>query len=433
MSIIEALGGVITNGKIPIRKAHDAQRPFVESESKRIIVKAGRRGGKTVGAAIKAVRAFNKGLRVLYAAPTSEQTDAFWFEVCRSLAEPIADGVLKKDETDRTIEVLGTKQRIKARTAWHPDHLRGDYADVLILDEYQLQSEDIWDVVGQPMLADNDGDALFIYTPRSLFSTTVSKARDPRHASKMFARAKEDTSGEWAWFHFSSHKNPHISEAGLARITRGMSSTAYKQEILADDEDIQDSWLIYGVFDYRTCVVPRFPIPKEWPRFVGHDFGGANPAALFVAQDPSTGLFYAYHEYLPGGGRSAYEHAVEFKRLTDGLTVLKRAGGSHQEEEVRQAYTAQGWPISEPRIGNVTAGIDRVRGLMEHNRFYVFEDLKHLLEQIYNYLWDIGPDSRPTDKIKDKERFHLLDCLRYIASDFMPELVGREAEEVWTW
>jgi len=96
LSIIEALGGVITNGKIPIRKAHDAQRPFVESEAKRIIVKAGRRGGKTVGAAIKAVRAFNKGLRVLYAAPTSEQTDAFWFEVCRSLAEPIADGVLKK-------------------------------------------------------------------------------------------------------------------------------------------------------------------------------------------------------------------------------------------------------------------------------------------------------------------------------------------------
>jgi len=411
-----------TEGKVTVRKAHDAQRLFVESGAKRAIVKAGRRAGKTVGAAIKAVRWFNKGCRVLYAAPTSEQTDAFWYEVCRSLAEPIEDGVLYKNETERIIEVPGTKQRIRAKTAWNADTLRGDYADLLILDEWQLMNEDTWERVGAPMLADNDGDAVFIYTPPSLYSTSVSKARDPRHASKMFAFAKADETGKWAWFHFSSHENPYISESGLAELTSDMSDTAYKQEILAIDEDIQDSWLIYGIFDYRTCVVPRFPVPKEWPRFVGHDFGGANPAALFIAQDPSTGLFYAYHEYLPGGGKSAYEHVVEFKGLAEGLTVLKRVGGSHQEEEVRQAYTAQGWPISEPRITNVTAGIDRVRGLMEHNRFYVFEDLVHLLEEIYNYLWEIGPDGRPTDKIKDKAQFHLLDCLRAVGSEFMPEM-----------
>lgn len=423
----------IAKGKIPIRKAHDAQSPFVTSEAKRIIVKAGRRGGKTVGAAIRAVRRFNKGRRVLYAAPTSEQTDAFWFEVCRSLAEPIADGVLYKNETERIIEVPGTKQRIRAKTAWNADTLRGDYADDLILDEWQLMNEDTWERVGAPMLADNDGDAIFIYTPPSLYSTSVSKARDPRHASKMFAKAKEDDTGKWAWFHFSSHENPHISESGLAELTSDMSLTAYRQEILAEDEDIQDSWLIYGVFDYRTCVIPRFPVPKEWPRHIGHDFGGANPAALFIAQDPSTGLFYAYHEYLPGGGKSAYEHTVEFKELTKDLTVLKRVGGSHQEEEVRQAYTAQGWPISEPRITNVTAGIDRVRGLMEHNRFYVFDDMVHLLEEIYNYLWEIGPDGRPTDKIKDKAQFHLLDSLRAVTAEFMPEMAETQAQEVWTW
>ena len=419
-----------TKGKIPVRKAHAAQRAFVESTSKRAIVRAGRRAGKTVGAAIKAVHHFNKGRRVLYAAPTSEQTDAFWYEVCRSLAEPIQDGVLYKNETERIIEVPETKQRIRAKTAWNADTLRGDYADLLILDEWQLMNEDTWERVGAPMLADNDGDAIFIYTPPSLYSTSVSKARDPRHASKMFARAKADTSGKWATFHFSSHENPYISESGLAELTSDMSQTAYRQEILAEDEDIQDSWLIYGKFDYKTCVVPRFPISKEWPRFIGHDFGGANPAALFIAQDPSTGLFYAYHEYLPGGGKSAYEHVVEFKGLTEGLTVLKRVGGSHQEDEVRQAYTAQGWPIQEPRIRNVRAGIDRVRGLMEHNRFYVFDDLLHLLEELYNYLWVIGPDGRPTDEIKDKARFHLLDCLRAVASEFMPELAVTDELEV---
>lgn len=414
-----------TEGKVTVHIAHPSQRLFVESAAKRIIVKAGRRGGKTVGAAIRAVKRFQKGRRVLYAAPTSEQTDAFWYEVCRSMAEPIQDGILHKNETERIIEAPGTKQRIKAKTAWNADTLRGDYADDLILDEWQLMNEDTWERVGAPMLADNDGDAVFIYTPPSLYSTSVSKARDPRHASKMFALAKADETGKWAAFHFSSHENPYISESGLAELTSDMSTTAYKQEILAIDEDIEDSWLVYRQFDWKTCVVPRVPVHKDWPRYVGHDFGGANPAALFLAQDPGTGIIWAYHEYLPGGGKSAYEHVVEFKRLTEGLTVLKRLGGSHQEDEVRQAYTAQGWPILEPRDSNVGAGLHRVWALMDHNRFYVFDDMKHLLEELYNCLWDISPDGKPTDKIKNKERFHLLDCLRYIASGFMPELVAK--------
>ena len=39
------------------------------------------------------------------------------------------------------VELAHTKQRIRAKTAWNADTLRGDYADVLILDEFQLMSE----------------------------------------------------------------------------------------------------------------------------------------------------------------------------------------------------------------------------------------------------------------------------------------------------
>ena len=416
--------------RVKLRRAHPRQREFVKCDAKRIIVKAGRRGGKTVGVAIRHVERFLAGRRQLYTAPTSEQTDAFWYEVCKALAAPIRAGVYHKNETERVIELSGTKQRIRAKTAWNADTLRGDYADDLTFDEWQLTNEDAWERVGAPMLADNDGDAVFIYTPPSLYSAGVSKARDPRHASKMFKRAQVDETGRWAAFHFSSYENPHISKEALTELAGDMSLTAYRQEILAEDDDIEDSWLIYGKFDSRTCVIPRFTLPAEWPRFVGHDFGGANPAALFIAQDPATGLMYAYHEYLPGGGRSAYEHVLEFKSITEGLTVLKRVGGSHQEEEIRQAYTAQGWPITEPTrradqasaTGTITAQIDRVRALMEHNRLYVFDDMRALREEISNYLWEIAPDGKTTDKIRDKARFHLCDCLRYVASVFQPEM-----------
>lgn len=418
----------MTKIEVYTREPHPWQQKVIDSPAKRKVEKAGRRGGKTVGAAILAIERFWDGGRVLYAAPTAEQTDAFWYEVTSALAEAVQAKAFYKNETERVIEVPDTKQRIRAKTAWNADTLRGDYADLLILDEYQLMNEDAWERVGAPMLADNDGDAVFIYTPPSLYSAGVSKARDPRHASKLFKKAQ--TLEGWETFHFSSHENPHISKEGLNRLVQDMSPTAYRQEILAEDEDIEDSWLIYGKFDHRTCVIPRVRVDPAWPRYVGHDFGGANPAALFLAQDPGTGIVWAYDEYLPGGGRSAYEHVVEFKRLAEGLTVLKRVGGSHQEDEVRQAYTAQGWPISEPRITNVRAGIDRVRALIEHNRLYVFEDMRHLLAEIYNYLWKIGPDGKPTDEIQDKAKFHLLDCLRAVAGEFKPELAEQAREKI---
>lgn len=189
--------------------------------------------------------------------------------------------------------------------------------------------------------------------------------------------------------------------------------------------------LIYDSFDETVCKIPRFPIPKEWPRFSGHDFGGANPAAMFYAQDPATGYFYAYEEYLPGPGRSTAQHVEEFKRMSAGVTVLKRAGGSHQEEEIREAYRAHGWPIQEPKIRDVEAGIDRVYALHKLNKLFVFNDLQHYLDEKLSYSRKLNDDYQPTDQIEDKERFHLLDSERYILSDFTPETVEGNKPQVW--
>lgn len=209
----------------------------MDSPAKRKVIRAGRRGGKTVGMSIYAVEQFIEGHRVLYAAPTAEQLDTFWRRIKAALREPVDAGVFKKNETEHYIELDGTEQRIRAKTAWNADTLRGDYADCLILDEWQLMSEDAWDRVGAPMLLDNDGNAVFIYTPPSLQSRSVSKARDPQHAAKLFKRAALDTTGRWATFHFKSADNPHISADALSEIAGDMTALAYRQEILAEDVD----------------------------------------------------------------------------------------------------------------------------------------------------------------------------------------------------
>ena len=408
--------------KIVHRYPGPQQRPFLNSKAKRKIVRAGRRGGKTVGASIKAVDSFCQGKRILYTAPTGEQTDRFWFEINRALGEAVNAGVYKRNETERYIELSGTLNRIKAKTAWNANTLRGDYGDLIIFDEWQLTNEDAWEDVGAPMLMDNNGDAIFIYTPPSLKSSGVSRARDPRHAAKMFKAAQEDTSGRWEAFHFTSHQNPWLSESGLAEVILDMSQESYRKEILAEDDEAELNLLVYGCFNEKICVIPRFKVPDEWMTYTGHDFGSANPAALFAAQNPAGDIFL-FSEYSPPTGKSTFQNVQAFQEIAAGRTVLNRVGGSHQEEEIRTGYTSQGWRIAEPFITNTKAQIDRVKMLMEKNKLFIFNDLHETILQINTCMWKLDDMGKPTNEIKDEKRFHLLACLRYLCTLFSPDTV----------
>ncbi len=273
------------------------------------------------------------------------------------------------------------------------------------------------------MLLDNNGDATFIYTPPSLKSSGISRARDPRHASKMFKMAQADTTGRWAAFHFTSFDNPHLSQEALAEITLDMSRDSYLKEIMAEDDEAQANLLVYGCFNETICKIPRFELPKEWMTYSGHDFGSANPAALFAAQNPAGDIFL-FREYAPVVGKSTFQNVEAFKEITAGRTVLARVGGSHQEEEIRTAYTTQGWPIAEPFITSVKAQIDRVKGKMEKNKIFIFSDLYQTLGELSSCMWKLDDMGKPTNDVKDDKKWHLLASLRYLGTLFTPETVG---------
>jgi len=162
---------------VTLPKPHSIQQAIIDSKAKRKIIRAGRRSGKTIVASIIAVQAFLDRHRVLYAAPTEDQLATFWFAIKSTLQNPIDAEIFRKNEVFHT----------------------------------------------------------FIYTPPSLRSRSVSKARDPLHASKTFKKAQEDKTGRWAAFHFSSFDNPYISHEALKDITQDMTRIAYRQEILAED------------------------------------------------------------------------------------------------------------------------------------------------------------------------------------------------------
>lgn len=343
---------------VRLRRPHAKQAAFVDCDAKRIIVRAGRRGGKTTGAATRAVKRFLAGRRQLYTAPTQEQVDAFWWEVKRALAEPIEAGVLYKNESLHIIEVAGTKTRIRAKTAWNADSLRGDYADDLYLDEFQLTDEDAWELVGAPMLLDHDGDAVFIYTPPSLHSRSVSKARDPRHAARMFKRAQEDKSGHWAAFHFTSHDNPHISEAAVDRLRQDMTALARRQEIEAEDIDEAPgaAWTRATLAQTRVSKHPdlaRVVVGVDPPGGVtecGIVVAGRGPCSCRSPEEEHA--FVIEDRSLRGspdtwGGEvvTAYNHS-----LADRVVGEANYGGDMVENTIRQAAKARGESVSYQNV-----------------------------------------------------------------------------------
>lgn len=183
--------------------------------------------------------------------------------------------------------------------------------------------------------------------------------------------------------------------------------------------------VIYDAFD-EACIIPRMPLPPDWPRYVGHDFGPNNTAAVWFAQDPATGFIYVYRTYHEGGLHT-YEHAEKFKDLSRGEMIVKRVGGAHGEQEIRDAYNQAGWRILESKVRDVEAGIDIVYGFHKRNALFVFDDQKEYLDELMSYSRELDDAYQPTDKIADKSKYHLLDATRYLLSDFGPERAQNRA------
>lgn len=327
---------------VRLHELHSVQQSIKDSTAKRRIVKAGRRGGKTVVAADITVEEFLKGRRVLYAAPTGDQLTKWWFEVNSALKEPLAAGVYKKNESSRIIELAGTENRIRGKTAWDEQTMRGDYADVLILDEVQSMSEGVWDEVGAPMLLDNDGDAVFIWTPPSLKNRFRSKAKNKMWVVEMWKKYENDPSGRWECFSFTSFDNPYISRTALDEITNDMTSLAYRQEILA--EAIMES---PGAL-WKRDVIDRYRVqekPKEFSRIgVGLDpalTSGGDDAGIIVG-----GVGYADKEYYilddrtMGGSPLTWAKAAVMAYVewdADYIVIEKNAGGEMIDLTIEQA------------------------------------------------------------------------------------------------
>jgi phage terminase large subunit-like protein len=247
------------------------QREIIDSPAKRKVVCAGRRGGKTVLAAYMAVDALMQGRRVLLSSTSQDQADVFWEYITDWLSPLLVSGHLYKNEVKRIVR-LGAGQ-VQVKTGRHPDALRGGMADLLVLDECAYLDPDAWRKVGAPMLADNDGTAVFISTPsrRNWFF-------------ELYNTAVADDTGRWAAWHFTTHANPYLPQTALDALIADMTQDDYQQEIEARFLEGQGS--VFRYVDERCTADRRAPYPG---RFVmGLDWAQAKDFTAMIVLDMQT-------------------------------------------------------------------------------------------------------------------------------------------------
>lgn len=211
----------------------------------------------------------------------------------------------------------------------------------------------------------------------------------------------------------SSYENPGMSKEYFDDLSKMMDEKFVRSRLFASLERFEG--LVYN-FKPDEHLVEPFEIPKHWKRIIGIDFGFYDPfAALWLAQDPKTGIWYAYREYLQAKKDNIY-HAKQIKDMSEGEKIDRiytDPTGGHRKLDSKQnlvdlQVALRGYGMETyftSAISNVQAGISAVNKLFEEGRLKIFRTLQNLYDELTSYTWGIVGKHGAND--------HLLDALRY--------------------
>ena len=334
-----------------------------------------------MGLSILAVIAMCQGQRVLYVAPDISQSDYFWGEVTKSFYG--MGDYAKINQSRRTIH-LPNGGSLRARSTWIADTLRGDYADLLLMDEWQLMPPEVWTEVCAPMLIDSGGRAVFCYTPPSIRNAS-RRMSNPRNASDMFRAAESDP--DWTALHFSSHQNPHIDSGAIESLSAVMSATAIRQEIMA--EDIEEA---EGALWTRAQIRYR-PAPSELARVVvGVDPSGTttgDSVGIVVAGVTSEGIVYVLEDASVRGMRpDQWARAVVsayHRHSADRVVAEVNYGGDMVEHTLRTADSTISYRAVSASRGKRPRA-EPVAALYERGKVFHASEMRELEDEMCLWL-----------------------------------------------
>lgn len=124
----------------------------------------GRRWGKTILGGAIALSTSSKGGKVAWVVPEYKNGRTLW-RWCENTVAPFKRYGISVNKSERTVE-FPNNGFLGIFSADNEDSIRSESFDLAILDEAARISETAWTDAIMPTLADSDGDAILISTPR---------------------------------------------------------------------------------------------------------------------------------------------------------------------------------------------------------------------------------------------------------------------------
>lgn len=214
----------------------------------------------------------------------------------------------------------------------------------------------------------------------------------------------------------------NITPAGRSRLAfldryTGAAKKRYRYGLWAAPEGAIYGNSFDGLHDdgaYGKHMVRSFEIPLAWPRVVGIDPAGAKRAALWLAFDGEGNRLHVYRESVLPHGSTVQHFAGQLKTVTAGEPVFAWICGAKSERDWRVEFIAAGLPVVEPPVADFWVGVDRVLELLDTDSLVIHDCCKQLLSEIEEYHRKLDKRTNEfVDQVEDKEKFHLLDALRY--------------------
>lgn len=230
---------------------HAGQQRVIDEATRFNVLECGRRFGKTTLGVNLGIDTLLQKMPCGWFAPTYKLLSEVW----RSYENILAPLNPQVSQQEKRIEIIGGGV-IEFWSLDQPNAGRSRKYKRVIVDEAGIvrDLEQVWQQAIRPTLADLEGDAWFLGTP---------KGRGYFH--RLFAKGESGDKG-WRSWRLPTTSNPCIKREEIEAAKRDMPEAAFNQEFLGIPAD--DGGNPFGLAAIRRCIKP---ISTEPAAFIGVD------------------------------------------------------------------------------------------------------------------------------------------------------------------
>jgi phage terminase large subunit len=249
----------------------------------------------------------------------------------------------------------------------------------------------------------------------------------------MYKNRLKDRNPDLAAFLSSSRDNPYLPPGFVQSVINSLTPAQARLYVDCIIEYAEGA--VYP--NMLSMLEEPFEIPKHWERYMAHDPGIHDPAAILMcAIDPETKELHFYKEYYKTDQVLA-QVAAEWKQMTadipQGLLHIPLIDPSSNKRSkttgrtYKQQLQLEHDIVTKDANNNIEDGIQRVKNLMFAGRVKFFNNLTNTIYEGCEYRYPTQEERNKNKNLGDvplDKNNHLMDCLRYICQELPYDFVN---------